>query len=277
MDPLHRAQLRIVRSETVRPHEIADATREQRIEQRLSADGTLRDPVMVGTVSSVDGYVLLDGTNRQQALQHLGLPSILVQVLDYADHHVVQLQTWCHLARLPIGDLVQEARTIHGIDVEALSPLEAVDALHGSASLAVLLARGQRYALIRRANPTVSRAQQLRRLVDVYERGMVRVDCEPDAIEERAHALSDQGDCPTLVAFPPFTRSQVVTMAMEGALIPAGITHHVVLGGRALRVNVPLSMLAGDDSLDDANATLKQHLATLQPRQYLEPTILFDS
>jgi hypothetical protein len=66
-------------------------------------------------------------------------------------------------------------------------------------------------------------------------------------------------------------------MAMRGALIPAGITRHVIMGGRALRVNVPLEMLRGSESLEEARQALKRHLASLQPRLYREPTILYDS
>jgi hypothetical protein len=64
---------------------------------------------------------------------------------------------------------------------------------------------------------------------------------------------------------------------MAGALIPAGITRHVILCGRALRVNLPLELLDGSRTLEEANALLQDHLSGLQPRVYQEPTILFDS
>jgi hypothetical protein len=277
MDAAYRVHLRVVSSASVFPHEIADPVREERIEQRLRLEGILRDPVMVGAVPDVDGFVLLDGTNRQRALRTLNLPWILVQVLDYADQYAVQLHAWCHLVQLDIEDIVKASQSICGLEMDPLSPLEASDALGQSTTLALLLARGTRFALRRRPDHALSRADQLCQLVNAYERHMTRIDCDPEQVEERAHSLSAQDDRPTLVAFPPFTRSQVVSMALQGALIPAGITRHVVLGGRALRVNVPLSMLSSDNSLGHANDALLEHLSTLQPRQYREPTILYDS
>jgi hypothetical protein len=67
-----------------------------------------------------------------------------------------------------------------------------------------------------------------------------------------------------------------VAMALEGALIPAGITRHILLQGRGLRVNLPLEFLRSSH-LDTANDFLRSHLAGLHPRLYREPTILFDS
>jgi hypothetical protein len=275
-DALHRVHLQIVPSEAVHPHEIADAARERRIESRLRQDGVLRDPILVGTVPDLADYVLLDGTNRQRALRSLDLPWIMVQVLDYADTHAVQLRTWCHAAEKPFDELMESARKIAGVETTPLSVLEAPDALHEPSTLALLLERRRR-CLLRRRPDGPARADALRALVDLYESVMTRVDCDPDQIEERAHLLCDGTAPRTLIAFPPFTRSQVVTMALDGALIPAGITRHVILAGRALRVNLPLDVLRADASLEEARARLQQHLNTLQPRQYQEPTILFDS
>lgn len=106
---------------------------------------------------------------------------------------------------------------------------------------------------------------------------MVREDCEPESAEEHAKRLHESGGGPlTLLAFPLFSRSSVVAMAMQNTPIPAGITRHIVAGGRALRVNLPLEILSLG-SLDEANAALATHLESLQPRLYREPTILFDS
>ena len=74
LTPGQRVRLRIVEAASIRPHEIADPGRERRIEQRLRSDRLLRDPLVVGEVPDVDGYVLLDGTNRKRALAALELP-----------------------------------------------------------------------------------------------------------------------------------------------------------------------------------------------------------
>jgi hypothetical protein len=179
---------------------------------------------------------------------------------------------------MPLEALLPGVQGIDGVDVSPLSPLEAPDALREGSTLAVLLDRHERYLLSRISRHAVSRAEQLRQLVDLYERQMRRQDCDPESVEEQAHALcGSTSDAKTLIAFPPFSRSQVVTMATQGVLIPAGITRHIILGGRALRVNLPLELLAAGLDLESAQTELQRHLSTLQPRVYQEPTILYDS
>lgn len=273
---MNGVHLRVVPTQLIHPHEIADPARERRIQGRLQEDHVLRDPLLVGSVSDLDGYVLLDGTNRKRALEALGLSMALVQVLDYADHQAVELRTWCHAARTPVEDVVAAVDGMPGLRVSRLSPLSAADALTDPGTLAVLLDPRHRYAVSRETGNLEHRAAQLRRLVDVYEDRMVRVDCDHDHVEEQAHGLAGEEGPQSLVAFPPFTRGEVVGMAMQGGLIPAGITRHIILGGRALRVNLSLDCLALND-VEQANAELKKHLRTQRPRVYSEPTILFDS
>lgn len=278
MDTFQGGVLDLVPLSSIHPHELADPDRETRIEQRLAADGLLRDPMMVGTVPHLEGLVLLDGTNRLQALHSLGLDWGLVQVIDYSSSGSVSLRTWCHSTPIGIDTLTAQSAALPGVAVEPIAELGAEDALAAHGTIAVLLGKDRIAALMRAGEYPHSRAQQLRAFVDLYEHGMTRVDSDPASVEELAQSFctAANGDA-TLVAFPTITRSQVVTMAMRQALIPAGITRHVVLEGRSLRVNVPLSMLRGARSHDVARAELRAHLASLQPRLYREPTILYDS
>jgi hypothetical protein len=278
VDSLQGSTLRLVPLHTIRPHELADPERERRIERRLAADGLLRDPLMVGTVPRLEGFVLLDGTNRLQALQNLRLAWGLVQIIDYSSSGTVNLRTWCHRTPMPFGELVERSSTIAGVEVEPIAELGAADALARSSTVAVLLDGDRTAALTRVEEYPHSRAEQLRALVDLYEHRMTRVDSDPANVEELAQSFraSVNGGA-TLVAFPAITRSHVVTMAMRQILIPAGITRHVIVEGRALRVNVPLEMLRGTGSLEDAQLALDRHLDSLQPRLYREPTILYDS
>ncbi|HEY8685426.1 MAG TPA: hypothetical protein VIO57_07455 [Chloroflexota bacterium] len=278
VDRAQRGALDLVPLQSIHPHELADPAREERIERRLAMDGVLRDPLIVGTVPRLDGYVLLDGTNRLQALKSLGLERGLVQVIDYSGAGTVSLRTWCHSTPMPFESLAARSARIPGVAVEPIAELGAADALAMHSTVAVLLGKDRIAALTRVEEYPHSRAEQLRALVDLYQHSMTRVDGDPTNIEELAQSMceSPSGEL-TLVAFPPITRSQVVTMAMRGVLIPAGITRHVILEGRALRVNVPLEMLRDTGSLDDAREALERHLSGLQPRLYREPTILYDS
>jgi len=271
------ADLRIVPIDSIRPHEIADPDRERRIEARLQTDGILRDPLMVGSLPDLAGFVLLDGTNRRLALAALGIHWVLTQVIQYTDERAVQLRTWGHAVNLPYGQILECAGAIPGTSLTQLSPLAASDALRTAGTIAVLLGATEIFALSRSPGQEPSRAEQLRQLVAGYQDRMTRVDCDADTVEERAATLADGPNPRALIAFPPFSRSQVVTMALRESLIPAGITRHVILGGRALRVNLPLHLLVDASTREGADAALQHHLEHLQPRFYRESTILFDS
>lgn len=272
---LSDVRLRVVPVLQVHPHEIEDPARERRIEGRLQADGLLRDPLLVGAIPNLEGYVLLDGTNRRRALQRLGIPNALVQVIDYADPRAVELRTWCHAASLPIRNIMADAAGIPGIEAAPIAPLGAADALSDRETLAVATNGKQRFALTRHADAP-ARSAQLRALVGLYEEHMVRVECDPDEIEEQAAGLLAPLETDgTLIAFPRVSRGQVVQIAVSGDLIPAGITRHMIAAGRALRVNLPLPVLS--EPAESAGETLARHLESLHPRTYTEPTVLFDS
>jgi hypothetical protein len=270
---LSDVHLRVVLLDSILPHEIADPGREARIERRIADEAMLRDPLLVGSVADVAGLVLLDGTNRRAALEHLGLPLAMVQIIDYANPDAIQLRTWCHAAPVRADDLAARAGGLPGVTATSLSPLASQDALSAPDTLAAILDPHRRFVMRLETDTGRERVASLRAFVDLYEQRMTRVDCEVDAVEERARSLSG-GQC--LIAFPPVTRGQVVAMALDGTRIPAGITRHVILGGRALRVNLPLEVLALPDEAH-ANEALARHLAVLHPRVYGEPTVLFDS
>jgi hypothetical protein len=176
-----------------------------------------------------------------------------------------------------MSEMLAGIEGMEDISFSSLPPLAASDALASPATLAVILDRHRRYALHRSLERSRSRADELRALVELYEERLVRVDCDPEDVEERCQRTSIVDGSSTLVAFPAFSRSQVLAMAMSGALIPAGITRHLILAGRAMRVNLPLKYLAGSESQEEVNSRLQEHLSTMQPRLYTEPTILFDS
>jgi hypothetical protein len=236
----------------------------------------LRDPLLVGAMPNADGYVpwmAQTGTARYRRLTLAGAraSSRLHRFPCRAT------ATWCHATTIDVQQIADGAESISDIEVHQAPPLETAALLGDMHTLAVVLGRKAHYVLRRNLDARTTRADQLRQVVDLYEHVMIRVDCDPEDVEERAGLLGETvaGE-QTLVAFPRFSRSQVRTMAVEGTRIPAGITRHIVLRGRALRVNVP-PLLHSDRSIEDARAGLQQHVRRLQPRHYQEPTILFDS
>ncbi len=75
--------LRLLPAEDMVLHEHADEKRVVRLQTRLRTDGFLKNPPIVAPIPGTEKYVVLDGANRTSAVKRMGLPHILVQVVDY--------------------------------------------------------------------------------------------------------------------------------------------------------------------------------------------------
>jgi hypothetical protein len=112
--------------------------------------------------------------------------------------------------------------------------------------------------------------------VDVYRfRGRIfRVNT--DQLE---HLKPYYGGITALVVFPRYEPAEIIELARNGAPLPAGITRHVI-PRRALRLNIPVSMLTDPRSLEEKNewlqAWIKTKLTNKEIRYYQESTWLFD-
>ena len=82
-----------------------------------------------------------------------------------------------------------------------------------------------------------------------------------------------------MVIFPHFEISQVLDLASQGMLLPAGITRFKV-SPRALRVNYPLYELGDDKPIEEKNITLQswlmKRIRNKSVRYYQEHTVLYD-
>ncbi|MDR7386372.1 MAG: hypothetical protein QN213_10835 [Armatimonadota bacterium] len=252
-------------------HEEHDPGRVERLVRRLKEEAVLRNPPLVAALG--DGRaVVLDGANRVTALEQLGAPHLLVQVVPYAEPSVV-LDRWHHLlVTVPEGF---PDRLGEGLPVEATDPDDA----------SRRLARGELVAYVRvggiaqgvpRAPDLVEDADRLRRLVAAYRGRAVYHRVDSEDFEE---LTARYGGAQALVAFGRFRKEEILELARNSAKLPAGVTRHIV-PGRALRVNLPLEVVLRRGSVEEKNAWLRawiqQQLREGRVRSYLEPTILFD-
>ncbi len=277
----HRRQpeipdLRVVPLAELLLHEQHDAQRSEPLLQRLQADGVLKNPPIVAPVSGEQRYVVLDGANRVTAVQALGIAHIAVQVVDYEDAELI-LDTWHHLVKgIGAEDLKGMLQAVQGVNIEL------ADAAHARARLA----RREILAFVEYLNGEVwtlqasgdlhQRTQRLNEIVDRYKvQGRIfRADTD------RLPSLLPFHDAvAALVVFPRFTPAEIVDLARVGACLPAGITRHLI-PRRALRINLPLTVLGGGASLAEKNVWLldwlKQKVASKTVRYYHESTLLFD-
>jgi len=118
--------------------------------------------------------------------------------------------------------------------------------------------------------------QLLNALVDTYKnRGRLH-RAMTDSLEE---AVSLYSDLAGVIVFPKYDPFEVLALARDGELLPAGLTRHLIQG-RILRVNFPLSELRSNEALEVKNARLREWLrdkmASKEVRFYGETTYLFD-
>jgi hypothetical protein len=160
--------------------------------------------------------------------------------------------------------------------------IELADAAHVRAQLA----RREILAFVEYPNGDVwslqasgdlhQRTQRLNEIVDLYK---VRGRIFRANTDHLPSLLPFYDDVAALVVFPRFAPAEIIDLARVGACLPAGITRHLI-PRRALRINLPLTVLSGDASLAEKNAWLvhwlKQKMGSKTVRYYHESTFLFD-
>ncbi|TAK52635.1 MAG: hypothetical protein EPO27_00820 [Betaproteobacteria bacterium] len=268
--------LRVVPAAMLLLHEQHDVQRSEPLLRRLQTDRVLKNPPVVAPVRGEQRYVVLDGANRVAAMRALGIVHIAVQVVDYEDAELV-LDTWHHLVKgIGAGHFKGMLQAAQGVEIERS------DASHARARLA----RREILAFVEYANGEVwtlqasgdlhQRTRRLNEIVDLYK---VQARIFRASIDHLPSLLPFHDDVAALVVFPRFAPAEIIDLARVGACLPAGITRHVI-PRRALRINLPLTVLSGGASLSEKNAWLadwlKQQLASRTVRYYHESTFLFD-
>lgn len=263
--------LRFVDLENVVPHESTDPRRSERLVESIRGAGVLRNPPIVASVG--DRYVVLDGATRTDALRRMGLRHAVVQDVSVEDG--LDLETWHHVIRSVDPRALRSTLSgLAGVEVEETTADEAHDRVIETGALcsvrfldgsAIVLDTGghNRFdALAAISEAYLSVATVSRTL----ERDLTKIAAwYPDAV--------------ALVEYPEFTVEQVLLAARSGRLLPAGVTRFLV-PGRVLRLEMPLSVLEDDRSLDAKNRWLHDELAEKERRgrirYYREPVFLLD-
>lgn len=292
-DPIDMPDLRLLPSSALVLHEHADEKRVARLEARLRTDGYLKNPPIVAAIPDTDKYVVLDGANRTSAVTRIGCPHVLVQLVDYNSDNV-QLLTWHHLITGRRPDyFLQEIADVPGISLHPVPLAVARGALRAHNILAYVAVPVEENEDGRPGGSAVFAVDGLpgtdhhgthtsnallNSLVDTYKSDQ-QVLIHRSNTDDLDELLDYYDNVSGLVVFQPYKPSDILKLARTGAKVPTGITRHII-NPRALRVNVPVSLLAGPESLEEKNAwwheQFKRRLAANQVRLYQESTYLFD-
>lgn len=284
-------ELKIVPVKDIIIHEHFDKTRSPRLAKIIEEAGVLQDPPIVARLGE-GKYVHLDGANRITVFREedlLNCQHILVQIVDYFDPESVKLSSWCHVTQQDKDSFLSRLKS------KGIEPLpmdcDAARALisDGKDVLCCLFVRDGDVFGIKGGSDFESRVKLMNEVVRTYEGRIERdhLEAEESDWKRQINGLFEKhDDCNIIVAFPKFTPQQVMQIAAKLATdangenlvkMPPGVTRHIVLEGRALRINFPLSVLRAEDiSLEAKNELLKEFLRKKKPRRYEEPTFMYD-
>lgn len=259
-------------------HESHDKQRTPPLIERLRASGVFRNPPVVSPLLDDSGrYMVLDGANRTTALQMMGYPHALVQIVQNGDP-ALKLENWNHVVwGISPAEFLRDIRGLPEISLVDSEEGNPEPDLWGDCGLALIqLPGGKPYSICTSCCELLKRIDQLNAIVDCYK-NRAHLD---RTYERRIEPLEGiYPDLSGLVVFPQFDVKDVMNLAGEGYLLPAGITRFTV-SPRALHLNYPLEELSADRPLEEKNEALQrwiqERIARKGVRYYAEATVLFD-
>jgi hypothetical protein len=269
-------QLEILPVASLLEHEWNDDQRTDPLMVRIEKSGVWRNPPIVAPLQ--DGsqrYMVLDGANRIASLKKLKFPHALVQVV-HPDDQGLKLLNWNHVIwGLRPSQFVANLEQLK--DVYLVSGEDERPNLWKECGIAVIqVARGDLYSICTEIEGLESRVGLLNAIVDLYK-DQASLDRTNEWSVVRLNAVYT--DLCALVIFPRFEVKDILVLAGQGCMLPAGITRFMV-SPRVLHLNYPLKTMKADLPLEEKNAQLQdfihQRLAEKSVRYYAEATYLFD-
>jgi len=268
--------LRMLRTETLLPHEECDPRRVERLAQRLREEGILKNPPIVAQIPNTEQFVILDGANRVNAFAFMDIPHIVSQLVDYADPNLI-LDTWYHVvACIPIEQFNCELTCTTGMHLEACSIEEARRALATHEAAAYIVCEEGVRKVVNTTNPLQHDIGLLNRLVWVYK-GKADIFRASNDIWEIQKPYYPE--ITALVIFPRLKPEHIIQAACSEEKIPTGISRHII-PARALNINIPIAMLEIAWTHEQKEAWLHEWLmermAANAIRYYAESTFSFN-
>jgi hypothetical protein len=267
-------KLRFVPLDRLLVHEETDPFRVKRLMLALDRDGKLRNPPIV--TKHGDYFIVLDGATRTTALREMGLLHALVQIVDAKEGNV-ELRSWYHVisglsSHRFLGNLA-------GIELLPLQPVAEETGRNwlpeGDIVARIVLRDGREFGVVCTGDLNCQ-TDHLCQLVATY-RGKAEV--HRSATLNLTSLITQYPNLTAAIAFPLFTPSEIVHIAINGSKAPMGVTRHII-SGRALGLGVPLEMLTNSQSLKAKNNWLSdlfhQRLQANKIRIYEEPVFVFD-
>ncbi|MFZ5910294.1 MAG: hypothetical protein ACOYYU_09790 [Chloroflexota bacterium] len=267
--------LRILPLDKLILHEDHDMQRTLPLVEKLRAQGILRNPPIVMPLLDGSGrFMVLDGANRFTSLKEMEFPHIVAQVVEANDPHVI-LQTWNHVVwGLRPKRLLEDLRTVTEIELKKVNIQKSFDPPE-TVPAQIRLPGGSVY-MAYTPSGLIDKVNALHGVVNCYKE-RASLDRTSQTLVEGFKTIYP--DLTALVVFPRFDIPSVLSLAGQGAVLPAGITRFTV-SPRALHLNYPLHELSSGKPVEYKEAYLQrwveERVKRKGVRHYAEATFLFD-
>ncbi|MCL4363759.1 hypothetical protein M1328_00805 [Patescibacteria group bacterium] len=281
-----RFQLEIIPIKNLIVHEEFDQSRSSNLIKKLKKSNLFTDPIIVASLG--DGkYIQLDGMNRINCFKILGIKNILCQIIDYNNQEEFNLSSWIHLFKAKREDFFKHIKKDRNIvikkaDIAQIGPRYIKEKDFGR--LVTVVDKKAGTFLVLTGGSFVEKIKRMNHIVSFYENSINR-SILPFPMTSRNIRLFfyehpdlnfyDHPDANLMVVFPNFTPQQIIEIVRSGALVPAGITRHLVKD-RCLNVNIPLNFFDNNKSIKELNKNLDELLLKKSVRAYEESTIHFE-
>jgi hypothetical protein len=258
-------------------HERHDDERTLPLILRIRSSGVFRNPPIVSPIQDGMGrYMVLDGANRTTAIQEMGFPHVLVQVVQPGDPGL-NLQNWNHVVwEMSERRFVDGIDRIPGLELALTENGGDVDVEEGCGLVQVRTCKQGNYQVCTEITDLEQRVGLLNEIVDSYKD---RCRLDRTGLRDISVLSEIYPNLSGLVIFPKFELADVMRLCSQGYLLPSGITRFTI-SPRALHVNYPLEELASDLPLEEKNEKLhkwlQERLERKGVRYYAEATFLFD-
>lgn len=265
-------ELKLLSSSEILLHEECEDNRYSRLVERFNEEKVLYNPLIVGKVG--DGYMLIDGANRFQALNQIGCKAILAQIVDYRSPQV-QLKSWYHYINgmtTPELEDYLNSKNLRFEKWEGKIPLEKLN------HIGVFSSGGKAIKIIFPDNlPEFLEAlSEFNRFYET-EYSYSRIDSDTDVFAENIGRLSTEDGL--LVIYPGLQKDDIVKISGLKQKLPAGISRHLI-PNRVLHIKILIDVLRSDENLEKRNEELQKHIQykidTKKVRLYREPLLIFD-
>ena len=259
-------------------HEDENVERTAKLQERIRADGFLRNPVIVAKAAGPSQlhYLLLDGVHRISALRNLGCRDVVAQLIDYSSEGV-KVEVWHQLIRgADPADLLMSLKRFFGKTLIQSPEAEANELRSkGQLLMHLLLKKGQSYVILQQSDlhsTTAKIREFLQILTSLGEVHRVHED------EAKPLLKSSPGATGTLF-IQPLSKQQIIEISLSETKLPAGITRHII-PCRALGIAVDLALLRVELAKLDKSKLIKlivnQRIDDERVRFYAEPSFVFN-